>query len=155
MRRTSEAATEVAGGDLSVRVPEAGPGEVGELALAFNQMAASLERGQRELEGQNAQLRESERLRFELVSVGLPRGAHAARVRARLHDAAAQTEVSEEERRQYLEIITDEARRLEWLVDDLVDAKRIEEGRLVLEEEPFDLSAVVRGAGAELRGPEP
>ena len=144
IRRTSEAATEVAGGDLAVRVPETGPGEVGELALAFNQMAASLERGQRELEGQNAQLRESERLRFELVS------AVSHEVRTPLACVLGYTtllltrEVSEEERRQYLEIITDEARRLESLVDDLVDAKRIEEGRLVLDEELFDLSAVLR-----------
>ena len=155
IRRTSEAATEVAGGDLAVRVPEAGPGEVGELALAFNQMAASLERGQRELEGQNAQLRESERLRFELVS------AVSHEVRTPLACVLGYTtllltrEVSEEERRQYLEIITDEARRLESLVDDLVDAKRIEEGRLVLDEELFDLTCCRAGAGGELRGPEP
>ena len=152
IRRTSEAATELAAGQLAVRVPEAGPGEVGELAVAFNRMAASLERGQRELEGQNLQLRESERLRFELVS------AISHEVRTPLACVMGYTsllltrEVSKDERRQYLEIMANEARRLESLVDDLVDAKRIEQGRLELEEELVDLGNVVRDQADSFAG---
>jgi signal transduction histidine kinase len=143
IRRTSEAAKDVAGGDLGVRVPETGPLEVHELATSFNQMAVSLEEGKHELEGQNEQLRESERQRFELVS------AVSHEVRTPLACVLGYTsllltrDISEDERRRYLQIIGEEARRLEALVDDLVDAKRIEEGRLVLEEELFDLGAVV------------
>jgi signal transduction histidine kinase len=155
IRRTSEAATELAAGDLAVRVPEAGPGEVGELAVAFNRMAESLERSQRKLEGQNLQLRESERLRFELVS------AISHEVRTPLACVMGYTsllltrDVGEEERRQYLQIMADEARRLESLVDDLVDAKRIEQGRLVLEEELFDLGDVVRDQADSFAGRSP
>ena len=43
VRRTAAAAGLFAGGDLAVRMPETGPGEVGELERAFNTMAHSLE----------------------------------------------------------------------------------------------------------------
>ncbi len=44
VRRTSEAAIRLAGGDLEVRVPESGSDEMSHLATAFNDMAASLQR---------------------------------------------------------------------------------------------------------------
>ena len=43
VRRASAMAGRVAGGDLTVRMPEAGPGEVGVLERAFNTMTDSLE----------------------------------------------------------------------------------------------------------------
>jgi signal transduction histidine kinase len=52
-------------------------------------------------------------------------------------------DLDEGTRARYLTIISEEARRLESLVDDLADFKRIEEGRLTLEEEPFDLGELL------------
>ena len=49
VRRASVMAGRVAGGDLAVRMPEAGPGEVGVLARALNTMTASLETSRDEL----------------------------------------------------------------------------------------------------------
>jgi signal transduction histidine kinase len=49
VRRASAMADLVAGGDLSVRMPEAGPGEVGVLERAFNVMTNSLETSRDEL----------------------------------------------------------------------------------------------------------
>jgi signal transduction histidine kinase len=49
VRRASEMADRVAGGNLSVRMPETGPGEVGGLQRSFNRMADSLEASQKEL----------------------------------------------------------------------------------------------------------
>jgi signal transduction histidine kinase len=49
VRRASAMAGRVAGGDLSVRMPETGPGEVGGLEHAFNSMADSLESSRDEL----------------------------------------------------------------------------------------------------------
>ena len=46
-----------------------GPGEVGELTRAFNSMAERLEQGREELEAQNEELRESERMKTELVNI--------------------------------------------------------------------------------------
>ena len=49
VRRASVMAGRVAGGDLAVRMPETGPGEVGVLARAFNTMTGSLETSRGEL----------------------------------------------------------------------------------------------------------
>ena len=62
MREAATGATQLAGGDLSSRLSQSGPGEIGELTTAFNRMAESLQRARVELEEQNAQLRQSERL---------------------------------------------------------------------------------------------
>ncbi|HVU76340.1 MAG TPA: ATP-binding protein [Gaiellaceae bacterium] len=56
LRRIAAGTREVAAGDWSTRVPERGAGEVGELAVSFNEMAASLERGRAALEEQNSDL---------------------------------------------------------------------------------------------------
>jgi signal transduction histidine kinase len=143
VRRVSEAAKQVAGGDLSVRLSEEGPAEVHDLAASFNEMAASLERSKHELEDQNRQLRESERLRSELISVI----SHEVRTPLACvlgYTSLLQTRpVEEVTRQEYLSIIADEARRLEGLVGDLVDVKRIEQGRLELEPQPFDLGVLL------------
>jgi signal transduction histidine kinase len=49
VRRASGMAGRVAGGDLTVRMPETGPGEVGGLQRSFNSMADSLEASRDEL----------------------------------------------------------------------------------------------------------
>ena len=70
-RPVTEAAAgagQVAAGDLSIRLSQKGPGEVGELTKSFNEMAERLESTRDELEDQNAQLRESERLKSDLVN---------------------------------------------------------------------------------------
>jgi signal transduction histidine kinase len=143
VRRVSDAAKTVAGGDLSVRLPEKGPAEVHDLSAAFNEMSASLERSKQVLEQQNNQLRESERLRSELI------GVISHEVRTPLacvlgYASLLQTRpVDDDTRQRYLSIISDEARRLEALVSELVDARRIEEGRLELEMETFDLEPLL------------
>ena len=152
VRRVSEASKQVAGGDLSVRLPEQGPAEVHDLAASFNEMAASLERSKHELEEQNRQLRESERLRSELISVI----SHEVRTPLACvlgYTSLLQTRpVDDATRQEYLSIIADEARRLEGLVGDLVDVKRIEQGRLELEPEPFDLGTLVEEQVRIFRG---
>ena len=49
VRRAAAMAGRIAGGDLSARMPQTGPGEVGELERTFNVMARSLERSRGEL----------------------------------------------------------------------------------------------------------
>jgi signal transduction histidine kinase len=152
VRRASDAAKDVAGGDLSVRLPERGPSEVHDLSVAFNEMAASLEHNKQELEAQNLQLRESERIRSELI------GVISHEVRTPLacvmgYTSLLQTrDLDHATRGRYLTIISDEARRLESLVDDLADFKRIEEGRLTLEEERFDLGTLLEEQAESFRG---
>jgi len=49
VRQAREMADRVAGGDLTVRMPESGSGEIGGLQRSFNRMADSLEASQKEL----------------------------------------------------------------------------------------------------------
>jgi signal transduction histidine kinase len=56
LRRMVAAARQVAAGNLSARVPEVGPGELGVLAEAFNSMAGSLETSHEQLAAHNAEL---------------------------------------------------------------------------------------------------
>jgi signal transduction histidine kinase len=144
VREAAIGATRVASGDLSTRLPEHGPGEVGELTRAFNSMAGSLERSRHELVAQNEALRESERLKSELISVV----SHELRTPlasvvgyARL---LVQRDFDEESRRRYLEILDREAQRLAQLVDDFLDADRLEHGRLELEQKPLDVGKLLR-----------
>lgn len=151
VRGVAQAATRLAGGDLSTRLDEKGPGpgEVGELKVAFNQMAEQLERGRAELESQNEKLRESERLKSELVSIV------SHELRTPLASVLGFTsllltrEVSPEEQRRYLEIIDAQGRRLSSLLNDFLDIERLEEGQLKLARELFDMGTLV-GEQAQL-----
>jgi signal transduction histidine kinase len=144
VREAAAGATRFAEGDLSLRLDERGPGEVGELERAFNEMAERLARARVELETQNAQLRESERLKTELVNTV------SHELRTPLASVLGFTsilltrEFGSETRRHYLGIIDAQARRLSELIDDFLDVRRIEEGRFELADELLDMSSLLR-----------
>ena len=144
VREVASGATRLAAGDLSARLPESGPGEIGELQQAFNVMAGSLEEGRVELETQNERLRQSDRLKSELVSIV------SHELRTPLTSILGFTsiirtrEISDEDRAQYLAIVEDQARRLSTLVEDFLDLQRIEAGHLELKQELIDMAALLR-----------
>ncbi|MGE5690504.1 MAG: ATP-binding protein [Pseudomonadota bacterium] len=144
LRAAASGAARIAEGDFTQRLPEKGPGEVHELSRTFNRMAAELEKRQRELEEQNAQLRTSEQLKSELVSIV----SHEVRTPLAsvlgFTSLLLQRDVPAEERRRYLEIIDQQGKRLAALLDDFLDVQRIEEGRLELVHERVDVSALLR-----------
>ena len=115
----------------------------GELTAAFNHMAEELERQRRELQSQNELLREAERRKSELVRIV------SHELRTPLASILGFTSVllnrdaEPEEQRRYLEIIDREGRRLSNLLNDFLDAERLEEGHLLLEPELIDVSRVV------------
>jgi signal transduction histidine kinase len=117
---------------------------VGELTRAFNSMAEALDQGRSELEEQNARLRQSEQLKSELVSIV----SHEVRTPLAsvlgFTSLLLQRDVDPETRRDYLEIIDAQGRRLATLLDDFLNVQRIEEGRLELAEEIVDLKALLR-----------
>ena len=53
-------------------------------------------------------------------------------------------DISEKDRRRYLEIVDAEATRLAGLVSDFLDARLLEEGQFALRRESFDLTDLVR-----------
>jgi signal transduction histidine kinase len=144
VREVAAGATRLAGGDLSLRLHEGGPGEVGQLTRAFNTMAEALDQGRSELEEQNERLRQSEQLKSELVSIV----SHEVRTPLAsvlgFTSLLLQRDVEPERRRGYLEIIDAQGRRLATLLDDFLNLQRIEEGRLELAQDVVDLKALVR-----------
>jgi signal transduction histidine kinase len=144
VRETAAGATRFADGNLSTRLKEGGPGEVGDLTRAFNEMAGRLAAARTELEAQNAQLRESERLKSELVNTV------SHELRTPLASVLGFTsllltrEFGSETRRHYLGIVDAQARRLSGLIDDFLDVRRIEEGRFELADELLDMSHLLR-----------
>jgi signal transduction histidine kinase len=144
VRDAAAGAVRFAEGDLGTRLVEGGPGEVGELERAFNEMAERLARARAELEAQNAQLRENERLKSELVNTV----SHELRTPLAsvlgFTTLLLQRELDPERRRHYLGIVDAQARRLSDLIDDFLDVRRIEEGRFELTEEVLDIAPLLR-----------
>ena len=144
VREAATGATQLAGGDLSLRLSQSGPGEIGELTTAFNRMAESLQRARVELEEQNAQLRQSERLKSDLVNTV------SHELRTPLSGVLGFTkllltrEFDSETRRHYLGIVDAQARRLSQLIDDFLDVRTIEEGRFDRAREPVDLGTLLQ-----------
>jgi signal transduction histidine kinase len=144
VREAADGASLLAAGDLSLRLSERGPGEVGELTRSFNAMAGRLQGTRAELEEQNAQLRESERLKSDLVNTV------SHELRTPLSGVLGFTKLlltrdfDSETRRHYLGIIDAQARRLAELIDDFLDVRRIEEGRFERAQELVDMVMLLR-----------
>ena len=144
VREAATGATKLAGGDLSLRLSQSGPGEIGELTTAFNRMAESLQRARVELEQQNAQLRDSERLKSDLVNTV------SHELRTPLSGVLGFTkllltrEFDSETRRHYLGIVDAQARRLSQLIDDFLDVRAIEEGRFDPARDLVDLGTLLQ-----------
>jgi signal transduction histidine kinase len=153
VRTVAAGASRVAAGDLSTRLPEEGAAELHELTEAFNAMARSLEHGKRELEAQNEQLRQSERLKSELVSIV----SHELRTPLSgilgYSSLLLKRQFDEDDARRYLEVINSQGHRLSSLVEEFLDVERVDTGRIELKERVFDLGRLLedeaRVVGAE------
>ena len=132
VRAVASGATRLAAGEWSLRLPLQGPGEIGELTQAFNEMAERIEQNHAELEAQNTELRESERMKTELVSIV------SHELRTPLASVLGFTalllkrEFDPPIRRHYLGIVDAQARRLAALLEDFLDVQRIEHEGLEL-----------------------
>jgi signal transduction histidine kinase len=143
IRAVASGATRLAGGEWSLRLPLKGPGEVGELTRAFNEMAERIEQNNAELEQQNEELRNSERTKTELVNIV------SHELRTPLASVLGFTalllkrEFDPPTRRHYLGIVDAQARRLAALLEDFLDVQRIEHSGLELATEKVDLAALL------------
>jgi CHASE3 domain sensor protein len=126
VRAVASGASRLAGGEWSLRLPLQGAGEIGDLTRAFNEMAERIEQNHVELEQQNEELRESERMKTELVSIV------SHELRTPLASVLGFTalllkrEFDPPIRRHYLGIVDAQARRLASLLEDFLDVQRIE-----------------------------
>ena len=144
LRRASSGAARIAEGDFEQHLPERGPLEIRDLSRSFNQMASEVAGRERKLAEQNEELRASEQLKSELVSIV----SHEIRTPLAsvlgFTSLLLQREVSAEDRRRYLEIIDTQGKRLASLLDDFLVVQRIEEGRLPLDHVRVDVASLLR-----------
>ena len=144
LRRASSGAARIAEGDFEQHLAERGPLEIRDLSRSFNQMAAEVAARERKLAEQNEELRASEQLKSELVSIV----SHEIRTPLAsvlgFTSLLLQREVTAEDRRGYLEIIDTQGKRLASLLDDFLVVQRIEEGRLPLDDVRVDVASLLR-----------
>ena len=144
VRIVASGASRIAAGDLSTRIPEAGPAEIRELTSAFNTMAESVEHGRRELEVQNEQLRQSERAKSELITIV------SHELRTPLSSILGYTrlmlkrDTDQRTRRKYVEIIHDQGERLAGLIEGFLAADDRNGTGIELAPDAVDLGELVR-----------
>ncbi|HEY7538454.1 MAG TPA: ATP-binding protein [Gaiellaceae bacterium] len=144
VKNVAEGASELAAGDLTVRLDERGPAEIGELTRSFNRMAEALARNRTELETQYERLRESEQLKTELIAIVSHELRTPLASMLGFTSLLLQRETDPRTQLHYLSIINAQSRRLASLLDDFLNLQRLEEGRLELQKETVDMATLLR-----------
>ena len=156
LKTLTAATSALRGGNYAVRVPVMGEDEVAQLQTDFNVMAADLERAMHALKEERdtvAGLLESRRELIANVSHELR--TPMATLRSYLETTLAHWDdapPSPATLQHDLQVMEDEAIRLQALVDDLFMLSRAEVGRLTLRCEPTDVGKLVRRV-VETRAP--
>jgi signal transduction histidine kinase len=159
LRRLQSDVRVVGEGDLSHRAAVAGPAEVAQVAMGFNQMAEEIEEFQDTLEDRVQQrTAELEASNKELESFSYT-VAHDLRSPLRALDGFSKflleryPEQLDERGAEYLHRIRTAAQRMGRLIDDLLNMARI--GRMPIQIEAVNLSAMAGEIIAELRERDP
>lgn len=127
LARVMEAADAVAAGDLSVRVPQVGPGEFARLAHSFNRMTAELERMDQQRRNLTADVAHELRTPLHIIQGNLE---------GILDGVYEPTE-------EHLSTTLEETRLLGRLVEDLRTLSLAEAGQLPLVREPVDVAELL------------
>ena len=117
-------ASMAAKGDFSKRIPVTSDDEIGELAVSFNQMTNSLV----QLEGMRKSFvaNVSHELKTPMTTIG------------GFIDGILDGTIEPEKQSYYLQIVSDEVRRLSRLVQSMLSMAKLESGEFVLKPELFD-----------------
>ena len=135
VKRLERAAEQVAAGDFSRPIPVDSDDELGQLAVAFNDMQrqlAQLDRARKQFIATA-----SHELRTPLFSLG------------GFVELLEDEELDEETHRRFLAQVRQQVDRLAKLSVDLLDLSRLEAGSLELRPEPVDLSELARSVSSE------
>ena len=130
LRDMSRAVKRMAVGQYDVRVRVKGSDEVAELALAFNQMAESLENLESMRNSFVANV--SHDLRTPMTTI------------SGFIDGILDGVIPDDQREHYLKIVSDEVRRLSRLVTALLDVSRLQAGDRKFDMKPFDVCEMGR-----------
>ena len=135
VKRLEQAAEKVAAGDFSHPIPVDSEDELGQLAVAFNQMQRQL--GQLDSARKRFIAIASHELRTPLFSLG------------GFVELLEDEDLDEETRAQFLKEIRDQIDRLTNLATELLDLSRLESGSLELHPGPVDVGGLAREVGGE------
>jgi two-component system OmpR family sensor kinase len=135
LKRLEDAAEKVAAGDFSQPIPVGSDDELGQLALAFNDMQRQLA----QLDSARKQFiaTASHELRTPITSLG------------GFIELLESEEVDEETRRRFLGQLREQVDRLTKLAVDLLDLSKLEAGALELRPEAVDLGELARQVADE------
>ena len=124
LKQMSEAARAMAKGDFSKRIPVTSDDEIGELAVSFNQMTNSLV----QLEGMRKSFvaNVSHELKTPMTTIG------------GFIDGILDGTIEPDKQKYYLQIVSDEVKRLSRLVQSMLSMAKLESGEFVLKPELFD-----------------
>ena len=130
LRDMSRAAKRMAVGQFDVRVPVRGKDEVAELAVAFNQMAGALDNLERMRNSFVANV--SHDLRTPMTTI------------SGFIDGILDGVIPPEQEKHYLQVVSEEIRRLSRLVTALLDVSRLQAGDRKFDMKPFDICEMGR-----------
>jgi len=130
------AADAVAEGDLSVRVPERGPGDFGRLAKSFNRMTEELERADQRRRNLTADVAHELRTPLHIIQGNLEG------ILDGVYEPTAE----------HINTTLDETRLLARLVDDLRTLSLAEAGQLPLTWEPVDVAELLADVSTSFSG---
>lgn len=124
LKMMSEAAKAMAKGDFSKRIPVISDDEIGELSVSFNQMTNSLV----QLEGMRRSFiaNVSHELKTPMTTIG------------GFIDGIIDGTIEPDKQHYYLNIVSEEVKRLSRLVQSLLSMAKLESGEFVLKPELFD-----------------
>lgn len=151
LRRVSEAAARVAGGDYSAEVPVTSSDEVGLLSDAFNEMTEAIRARVAERDKAEAALREADQRKDNFLAIlghelRNPVGAITAGVRILKESGGDATNPGE-----VREAIERQTGNLTRLVDDLLDVARISTGRIELRRAPVRIQDLINHAAETVK----
>ena len=135
VKRLELAAEQVAAGDFEHPIPVDSTDELGQLAVAFNQMQRQL--AQLESAREKFIATASHELRTPIFSLG------------GFVELLEDEDLDEDTRRRFLEQVSDQVERLRKLSVDLLDLSRLESGSLELRPEQVDLGELTRSVSGE------
>lgn len=132
IRRMRTAAKNIASGNFKERIPITSSDEVGQLAESFNSMTHSLE----ELENMRSSFISdiSHELRTPMTTI------------SGFIEGVLDGTIPEEKREKYLSTVLEETKRLSRLVNDLLEASRLEQGKVRINKEDTDINRIVAEA---------
>lgn len=130
LTQMSQAAKKYAQGDFTMRIAVHHNDELGELGMAFNNMADSLDRLESMRQGFVEDV--SHELRTPMTTI------------AGFIDGILDGVIEQEEQERYLMIVSDEIKRLSRMVSSMLDVARIQAGTMAYTKTNFDLGTLMR-----------